>query len=135
MDHEQFGELVDWVAERYPDTQWTAEDIIAIFADLKQFDASDVWSAMNHYHESGREFPPNASLMLSRSIEERQKTAREEMYQGQEYGKPLPKPEPIDWSATEPIDGTAEVARIHAAMRPCNTKTCDIHYPEKVGAQ
>ncbi len=142
MDHKQFDKLVDFVAERYPDSQWTAEDVVAIFADLERFDASDVWSAMNHYHEQGREFPPNASLLLSRSIDERQKTAREEMYRGipEGRGKPLPEPEPIDWSEYavkrfgERLSWDDAIARIHSEMRPCNTKTCDIHY-QKVGGE
>lgn len=142
MEKHHFDEMIDFVAKRYPDNQWTAEDVVAIFADLKDFDASDVWSAMNHYHESGREFPPNASLLLARSIEERQKTAREEMYRGtpEGRGKPLPEPEPIEWSDYavkrfgEEMSFTDVVARIHREMRPCNTKTCDIHYPMKVGA-
>lgn len=139
MDADQFKDLVKFVAKRYPDSQWTAEDVVAIFADIRDFDASDVWSAMNHYHEQGREFPPNASLLLARSIDERQKTAREEMYGGEVRGKPLPEPEPIDWTKTtmklaDEKSFDEVVARIHREMRPCNTKTCDIHYPMKVGA-
>ncbi len=143
MNAKDWDDIVGFVAKRYPDNQYTAEDTIVMFEDLHNFDASDVWSAMNHYHEEGREFPPNASLMLSRSIDERQKTAREDMYRGtpEERGKPLPAPEPIDWSEYamkrfgEAMSFTDVIARIHAEMRPCNTKTCDIHYPQKVGAE
>lgn len=142
MNKPDMDDLIDFVATRYPDNQWTAEDAVAIFADLRSFDASDVWSAMNHYHEQGREFPPNASLMLSRSIDERQKTAREEMYRGtpEARGVALPEPDPIDWSEYavsrfgEKLTWPDAIARIHSEMRPCKTKTCDIHYP-KVGAQ
>ncbi len=142
MNAVQWGEIVGWLADRYPDSQYTAEDVIVIFQDLKDFDPSDVWSAIFWFHEQGRDFPPNASMLLSRAIEERQKTAREEMYRApEERGKPLPKPEPIEWAAYtmkhfgEELTPTEVVARKHAAMRPCNTSTCDIHYPAKVGAE
>ncbi len=141
MNADQWDEIVGWLAKRYPDSQYTAEDVIVIFEDLHDFDPSDVWSAIFWFHEQGRSFPPNASMLLSRAIEERQKTAREEMYRApEERGKPLPEPEPIEWSTYtmkhfgEDLTPTEVVARIHADMRPCNTKTCDIHYPMKVGA-
>ncbi|KKK90891.1 hypothetical protein LCGC14_2718480, partial [marine sediment metagenome] len=128
MTADEWGEIVDWLAERYPDSQYTAEDVIVIFTDLKDFDPSDVWSAVYWFHEQGREFPPNASMLLSRSIEERQKTAREEMYRGapEARGKPLPAPEPIEWSEYavkrfgERLSWDDAIARIHAEMRPCN---------------
>lgn len=142
MNADQWGEICDWLADRYPDSQYTAEDVIVIFEDLKDFDPSDVWSAIFWFHEQGRQFPPNASLLLSRAIEERQKTAREEMYRAPEKrGKPLPEPELIEWSDyvqkrfEENLTWNEAIARIHAQMRPCNTKTCDIHYPVKVGAE
>ena len=142
MNASDWDDIVGFVAKRYPDTQYTAEDTIVMFEDLKDFDASDVRSAMKHYHEEGRQFPPNASLLLSRSIEGRQKTEREEMYRGtpEGRGKPLPEPEPIDWSEYaqkrfgEKLSWDDAIARIHSEMRPCNTKTCDIHY-QKVGGE
>lgn len=140
MNAADWDDIVDFVAKRYPDSQYTAEDVIVMFEDLKDFDASDVWSAVFHLHEQGREFPPNASVLLARAIDERQKTAREDMYRGtpEERGKPLPKPEPINWIVKrfgEQLSGLDVIARLHAQSRPCNTKTCDIHYPAKVGAQ
>ncbi len=142
MNADQWDEIVGWYADRYPDSQYTAEDVIVIFEDLKDFDISDVKLAVKWFHEKGSGFPPNASMLLSRAIEERQKTAREEMYRApEERGKPLPEPEPIEWSDYavkrfgEEMSFTDVVARIHREMRPCNTKTCDVHYPMKVGAE
>ncbi len=142
MNADQWDEIVGWLADRYPDSQYTAEDVIVIFEDLHDFDPSDVRSAIFWFHEQGRSFPPNASMLLSRAIEERQKTAREEMYRApEERGKPLPEPEPIEWSTyargrfDEDLTWDEAIARIHREMRPCNTKTCDLHYPMKVGAE
>lgn len=136
MNAKHWREMCDWYADRYPDSQYTAEDVIVIFEDLKDFDASDVWSAIFWLHEQGQEFPPNASMLLSRCIVERQKTAREDMYRGlpEERGKP----EATNWILKrfeEQLSGLGVIQRIHAEMRPCNTKTCDIHYPMKVGAE
>jgi hypothetical protein len=143
MNASDWDDIVGFVSKRYPDNQYTCEDTIVMFEDLKDFDASDVWSAMNHYHEEGHSFPPNASLLLSRAIDERHKSAREDMYRGtpEARGKPLPQPEPIEWSEYvvkrfgEKLSWNDAIARIHAQMRPCNTKTCDLHYPMKVGAE
>ncbi len=136
MNSAHWGKIVDFVAERYPDSQWTAEDVIVIFEDLKDFDASDVWSAINYYHEEGREFPPNASLLLSRAIDERQRTARQEMYRGAPEKRGIPLPEPIDWSEYaqrrfgERLSWVDAIARIHAGLTTCKTRSCDIHYPK-----
>lgn len=140
MTADDWTEICDWYADRYRHSQYTAEDAVAIFADLKGFDASDVWSAVFHLHEQGREFPPNASVLLARTIDERHKSAREDMYRGtpEARGIPLPQPEPSDWIAKrfeKQFSGLEMIQRIHAQMRPCNTKTCDIHYPVKVGAE
>ena len=143
MTADDWTEICDWYEDRYRHSQYTAEDAVAIFADLKQFDASDVWSAVFRLHEQGREFPPNASVLLARTIDERAKSAREDMYRGtpEARGTPLPQPEPIEWSEYvvkrfgEKLSWNDAIARIHAQMRPCNTKTCDLHYKEKVGAE
>jgi len=46
VNADEWAEICDWYEDRYRHSQYTAEDAIAIFTDLKRFDASDVWSAV-----------------------------------------------------------------------------------------
>ena len=43
---EQWQELVEWVAARFIHKPWTAEQALAYFYDLEEFDATDVWAAL-----------------------------------------------------------------------------------------
>ena len=137
MTADEWGEIVDWLAERYPDSQYTAEDVIVIFTDLKDFDPSDVWSAVYWFHEQGREFPPNASMLLSRTLDERLRSARADMYRGlpESVGERPPTEGWIKKRFGVNMTGTKLIARIHRERGPCKTKTCEIHYSMKVGAR
>ncbi len=137
MTADAWGEIVDWLAERYPDSQYTAEDVIVIFTDLKDFDPSDVWSAVYWLHEQGREFPPNASMLLSRTLDERLRSARADMYRGlpESVGERPPVEGWIKKRFGVNMTGTELVARIHKERGPCKTKTCNVCYRVKVGAR
>ena len=136
MTADEWGEIVDWLAERYPDSQYTAEDVIVIFTDLKDFDPSDVWSAVYWFHEQGREFPPNASMLLSRTLDERLRSARADMYRGlpESAGERPPVEGWIKKRFGVNMTGTELIARIHKERGPCKTKTCDVCYRVKVRA-
>ena len=120
MNADQWGELVDWLAKRYPDSQYTAEDVIVIFDDLKDFDVSDVTAAVEWHHEQGRGFPPNASMLLSRAIDERHRSARDDMYRGtpEERGKPIEWSDYAERRFGEQLNWSDAIARIHAQQRP-----------------
>ena len=137
MTADEWGEIVDWLAERYPDSQYTAEDVIVIFTDLKDFDPSDVWSAVYWFHEQGREFPPNASMLLSRTKYERLQSARADMYRG--LPESVGERPPVEGWIAKRFDkeqtGTELIARIHKERGACKTKTCDVCYRVKVGVQ
>lgn len=80
MTPAEWQEIVEATDQRWPG-QWTPQQAIAYYTDLKEFEAVDVWTAWNRLNDTGREFPPNGSLLRSRAIEERREAARREMWE------------------------------------------------------
>jgi hypothetical protein len=79
MTGEEWADIVEWVDVRYPKS-WRAEQAVAYFHDLKRFDPSDVWTVVLREYERGRDFAPSGSVLLAGCLDERSRTAREEMY-------------------------------------------------------
>ncbi len=129
MNQKHWMEIVLWVDDRF-DKGWSPEQATTWYADLEQFDASDVWAAIHKLYEEGRDFPPNGSTLLARCITERHTSARADMYRG--LPEPRGKPDPTGWIQKrfgETLSGMEVVERIHASMRPCANKDCQLHYP------
>ncbi len=133
MNQKDWMEIVLWVDDMFT-KGWTPEQATSWYSDkrtgLKEFNSSDVWAAVYHLYESGRDFPPNGSTLLARCITERHTSARADMYRG--LPEPRGKPDPMGWIVKrfgETLSGMEVVERIHASMRPCANKDCQLHYP------
>ncbi len=130
----EWQKMCAWVKEHWP-KGWPLEHQVTWYTDLEDFDDSDVWSAIHHLYEEGRDFPPNGSVLLNRCIYERQQTARADMYRGlpETVGAPMS----TTWEAYtkqrfgEVMSVEATIVRIHRD-RPCLTETCDIHFPKRL---
>ena len=89
MTPAEWQEIVVETDKRWPG-QWTPSQAVAFFGDLREFDAVDVWSAWHALNDSGREFPPNGSLLRSRSIDERRTSAKRELWDNPKPALPEP---------------------------------------------
>lgn len=133
-----WAELVEWIEKRFPDRGWYAEQAVAYFEDMRErFDMSDVWTAINSMNEKGQRFAPNGSELIAATIQVARREAIDDLYRREA----LPEPEPVEWSDYverkfgEKLSWQEAIARIHSEMKPCNTKSCEIHYgKQKVGA-
>ena len=141
---EHWSELVEWIEKRFPNKGWHAEQAVAYFNDMRdRFDMTDVWTAVLGMNEKGQRFAPNGSQLIAATIEVVHRDAVDDLYRRTPGdAKPLPESERVEWSDYavrrfgEKLDWNEAIARIHSEMRPCNTKTCEIHYgKQKVGAE
>ncbi len=138
---EHWAELVDWIEVRFPSKGWHAEQAIAYFDDMrKRFDMTDVWTAVFAMNEKGQRFAPNGSELIAATIQVVHHGAVDDLYR-RPPGDAKPLPESVEWSDYvvrrfgEKLSWSDAIIRIHREMRPCGTKTCDIHYKTKVGAE
>jgi len=70
-------EVVDWVAARFPDSQWHPEQAVAYYHDLERFDAEDLWAAIYKWYEGrGHEYAPTGSALLYLVKDEQRSRAR-----------------------------------------------------------
>ena len=79
MTPAEWQEIVEATDARWPG-HWTPAQAVAYYTDLKEFEPVDVWAAWNRLNDSGREFPPNGSLLRSKAIDERRETAKRELW-------------------------------------------------------
>ena len=127
-------EIVDWIGKRFPDHPWAAEQALAFYDDLAEFDASDVWSGLYSLYEEGQRFAPNGSQLLKAARSERRREARPDQNALPETTEDRVSDVWRKVSETkfgEVVSFQEAIERIHAE-RPCKTRTCPIHYPEKV---
>ncbi len=130
MNSKDWRDICQFVDEHWI-KGWPPEHQVTWYTDLKQFDTVDVWAAIHKLYEEGRDFPPNGSTLLSRSITERHTSAKADQYRG--LPEPRGKPDPTGWIVKrfgEHLSGMEVVERIHASMRPCANQECGVHYPK-----
>lgn len=127
-------EVLEWIGKRFPDHPWTAEQALAYFDDLREFDASDVWAGIFALYEEGQRFAPNGSQLVKAARTEQRRTARDAQYALPESTE---RPPSDAWTRASKRMFDGEVVTIQEAIerrhreRPCKTRTCPIHYPEK----
>jgi len=133
MTGEQWQELVEWIAERFPDSQWHAEQAVAFFFDLQDYDASDVWAGVFALYEGGLKFAPTGSELVAA-------TRKKQLDKRYSYSYPKLPPEhragsSLTWDEyTEKRFGEVQTAqqvieRLHAERPPCGNGQCILHYP------
>ena len=129
MTPAEWQEIVVETDKRWPG-HWTPDQAVAYYQDLREFDAVDVWSAWNALNDSGREFPPNGSLLRSRSIDERRAAAKRELWNRPQLER---QNGTVSWQtfATGTYEtpvGLWEAARLeHETWSGCRSPYCDIH--------
>lgn len=134
---EQWSELVEWIGARFPDKPWAAEQAVAYFYDLEDYDASDVWSGLFALYDAGQRFAPNGSQLVAAARAERRRTAIDDLYRKSDRALPADAEDskPVEWGDYsqrrfgEVLTPTQVVARIHAESTKCKNTDCDIHYP------
>jgi len=137
---EQWTEITEWVTDRFPNKPWAAEQALAYFYDLEDYDASHVWAGLHSLYEKGQAFAPNGSQLLAKTIEESRLAARDDMYR-----TALPEPPRKPMTSGEPsyavrrygedmrgATGTQLIERIHNDLPAvkCGNKRCDMHHDE-----
>jgi len=134
MTGAEWQEVCEWIADRFPESQWHAEQAVAYFFDVEKFDASDVWGAVLALYEKGLRFPPTGSQLVAGSYEQRREAAMRDRYRG----LPDTPVEQIGWEEYtvrhfgQPMTADAVIRRLHAERFPdCSSPTCDIHRKEQ----
>lgn len=138
MSPEEWQEIVEETEKRWPD-DWTPEQAVAYYQDLKDFDVIDVWAAWHKLNATGLYKAPQGSMLLSGTIQERRESAQRDRWN-------RPKLEPgeeqtITWTiySTEvygmPV-GFKEAIRLEHAKIPASLCAglrrakpyCDVHH-------
>ena len=132
MTPSEWVEIVEWVDARWPN-QWKPEQDVAYYHDLKDFDASDVWTGLIDEYNRGIDFAPKGSRLVAGAIKSRKQTALDDRYDTVALPVPVVE-EPrtyeshLDkWYPDEQVSWSEHVRRLHAKGRPCNSRLCDIH--------
>ena len=135
MNADQWEEIVEWVEERFPDTQWLPEQVTVYYQDLKDFDVSDVWSGLFTLYDKGRDFAPNGSQLKAAAGDERKASALRDRYDNPALPEPVTEVrKPVGswlekWYPDETVSWTEHIRRVHAKGKPCKSRLCDIHNP------
>ena len=135
MNNTEWTEIVAWIEARYPKA-WKAEQVIAFYEDLEQFDASDVWTGVYGFYSEGSAFPPTGAQLASRARESRRDAAVEDRYDRPALPEPVTMP--VDswltkWYPGETVTWGEHIRRVHKTRR-CESRFCDIHSQEKENA-
>ena len=133
MTGDEWGELAAWIDTRWPN-QWHAEQAVAYYHDLDEFDASDVWAGLYHLYNQGLRFAPNGSQLKAATISERRQAALEDRYDS------VALPEPVETETGrigrlypgETVDASEHIRRVHESKGPCGSRFCDIHTDQPV---
>jgi len=129
----EWEELVRWVSARFPNDPWHAENAVAYFYDIQQYDVSDVWAGLMRLYEKGQRFAPNGSQLIAATIDEQHKTARDAAYDS----LPADASAPISWETYvtmrfgELLTPAEVIDRIHQSLPVCGNVTCGLHYPKE----
>ena len=134
MTPAEWQEIVEATDARWPG-HWTPQQAVAYYQDLREFEPVDVWAAWHRLNDSGREFPPNGSLLRSKAIDERRETAKRELWARPALGT---SERVVAWktyaTATygEPIELWEAARREHETWNNCKSPLCDIHDNQRV---
>ena len=129
MTPDEWGEIVEWVGDRFPNNPWVAETAVAYFYDLEQFDVSDVWTGLHHLYEEGQSFAPTGSQMLMATRKLRRRYAFTERLEP----TALPEPKGDVWSVWakekfgEDLTAIEMIERLHKESTECNSPSCSGH--------
>ncbi len=130
----EWDELIEWVDVRFPDKPWHGEQAVAYYTDMRdRFDMSDVWTAVFAMNEKGQRFAPNGSQLIAATIEVARRSAVEDLYRKE---LPVESEAVSTWEHYtqrrfgERLSWVDAIARIHAGLTTCKTRSCDIHYPK-----
>lgn len=147
MTGPEWGEVVDWVEKRFPDSQWHPEQAVAYFQDVKQCDPVDVWAGLQLWYEQGQRFAPTGSVMVAEARKQSVARHRPEL-------RSLPSESvtpavgalasaaaqnPSTWDTyTQNRFGklmTAHevIVKLHTERTDCLSPSCDIHKQLDVG--
>ena len=125
----EWQEIIVETEARWPG-HWTPQMAVSFFSDLREFSAVDVWSAWNALNDSGREFPPNGSLLRSGAIDQRRDAAKRELWDRPQLVNPDGT---VTWQTYalrtfgKPV-GLSEAVQIeHRRWEGCRSPLCDIH--------
>ncbi len=120
----QWTDLVEWVTDKFVDTQWTPEQAVECFYDLEGFDVADIWAALYRLYETGQRTAPDSKQLAAEVREQARADAK--------VGYNDEVPVVVGWGAYsmkrfgEVLTPTGTVERIHMERGPCATSTCDI---------
>ncbi len=130
MTESEYDEIISWIEIRWPHLRWTSVTVAALYADLSQFDATDVWASIHRLYEQGSEHPPTPSLIVAACLEERHtNAARERMA----TPVALPSGDDVYWTEYamqrygEPTTFWDAVKQHHGLSEACYGRHCDIH--------
>ena len=129
MSPDQWGEIVEWVGDRFPNKPWNAETAVAYFYDLEQFDVTDVWAGLHHLYEEGQAFAPTGSQLLYTTRKLRRESAFTERYEA----KALPAATGSVWSVWakekfgEDLTAIEMIERLHRESTTCKSSSCPFH--------
>ena len=129
MTPNEWVEIVEWVDARWPN-QWKPEQDVAYYHDVKDFDATDVWSALFAENQRGIDFAPKGSRLVAGANESRRAAAIADRYDTVALPEPVRKPIGSwleKWYPNEQVSWTEHIRRVHAKGKPCKSRLCDIH--------
>ena len=131
MTPSEWQEIIVETEARWPG-HWTPQQAVSFYTDLREFDAIDVWAAWNTLNDSGREFPPNGSLLRSGAIDQRRDAAKRELWDRPQLVNPDGT---VTWQTYslrtfgKPV-GLLDAVRVeHEVLGGCRSPLCDIHKP------
>ena len=131
MTPTEWDEIVSWIEARWT-KGWHAEQAVAFFYDLNDFDASDVWTGLHDYYNQGEAFPPTGSQLKARALDARRQSAIQDRYDT--VALPEPVTDNTGWIARlypgETVTAVEHIRRVHRQRGPCGSRFCDIHQQE-----
>ncbi len=128
----EWDELVEWVTARFPNDPWRAENAVAYFYDLEQYDVGDVWAGLMSLYETGQRFAPNGSQLVAAIIDVRRRAARRAAYRlPADTGVPMSWEDYSQRRFGETLTPTQVVERVHMSLPACGNETCGLHYPKE----
>ena len=86
----EWDDILTFVEEQWPG-QWRPQQAISYYRQLADFDAVDVWGALQKLYDKGRDFAPNGSILKSATLEERRVSYRDRVWDQPQLDAPTVK--------------------------------------------